>query len=92
MGSKKINITIPEETLKEIDEFCDEEGLTKSFLIREAATSYIAGVREKKELEKKRKDMEWAIETSKRLRQKKGGFKGNKKGSQVIRKSRDRHH
>jgi len=30
MSSKKINITIPEETLKEIDKFCDEEGLTKS--------------------------------------------------------------
>ncbi len=92
MSSKKINITIPEETLKEIDEFCDEEGLTKSFLIREAAASYMAVVREKKELEKKRRDMEWAIETSKRLRQKKGVFKDHKKGFQVIRESRDRDH
>ena len=25
MGSKKINITIPEKNLKEINEFCDEE-------------------------------------------------------------------
>jgi len=92
MNSKKINITIPEKTLREINEFCDEEGLTKSLLIREAATSYIADVREKKELERKRKEIEWAIETSRLLRQKMGTFKGNKKGSEVIRESRDRNH
>jgi metal-responsive CopG/Arc/MetJ family transcriptional regulator len=92
MNSKKINITIPEENLEEINQFCDEEGLTKSFLIREATASYIADIREKKELEKKRKDIEWAIETSKRLRQKRGGFKNNKKGSRVVRESRDRDH
>jgi metal-responsive CopG/Arc/MetJ family transcriptional regulator len=92
MGSKKINITIPEENLREINKFCDEEGLTKSFLIREATASYIADIREEKELEKKRKDIEWAIETSKSLRQKKGGFKDNKKGFRVIRESRDRDH
>jgi len=92
MGSKKINITIPEKNLKEIDDFCNEEGLTKSFLIREATTSYIADIREKKEFERKNKDIEWAIETSKRLRQKKGGFKGNKKGHQIIRESRDKDH
>ena len=92
MSSKKINITIPEKNLKEINEFCDEEGLTKSFLIREATTSYIADIREKKELERKRKDIEWAIETSKRLRQKKVRFNNNKKGFQVIRESRDRDH
>lgn len=92
MNSKKINITIPEENLEEINQFCDEEGLTKSFLIREATTSYIADIRKKKELERKRKDIEWAIETSKRLRQKRGGFKNNKSGSQVVRESRDKDH
>lgn len=92
MSSKKINITIPEKNLKAINEFCDEEGLTKSFLIREAATSYIADIRKKKEVEKKKKEIEWAIETSKRLRQKKSGFEDNKKGYQVIRESRDRDH
>jgi metal-responsive CopG/Arc/MetJ family transcriptional regulator len=92
MGSKKINITIPEKNLKEINEFCNEEGLTKSFLIREATISYIAGVKQKKEIERKKKDIEWAIETSKRIRQKKGGFKDGKKGYQVIRESRDKDH
>lgn len=92
MSSKKINITIPEKNLKEINEFCSEEGLTKSLLIREATTSYIADIREKKELERKRKDIEWAVETSKRLREKKGGFRDNKKGYQIIRESRDKDH
>lgn len=92
MSSKKINITIPEKNLKEINEFCIEEGLTKSLLIREATTSYIADIREKKELERKRKDIEWAVETSKRLREKKGGFRDNKKGYQIIRESRDKDH
>jgi metal-responsive CopG/Arc/MetJ family transcriptional regulator len=92
MNSKKINITIPEKNLKEINEFCNEEGLTKSFLIREATTSYIADIKQKKELERERKEIEWAIETSKRLRQKKGSFKDNKKGHQIIRESRDKDH
>jgi metal-responsive CopG/Arc/MetJ family transcriptional regulator len=70
MSSKKINITIPEKNLKEINEFCDEEGLTKSFLIRKATTSYITDFKHKKELERKKKDIEWAIEISDRLRKK----------------------
>lgn len=48
MNPKKINITIPEKILREINEFCEEEGMTRSLLIRKAATSYIAAIREKK--------------------------------------------
>jgi len=68
MSSKKINITIPEDNLKEIDEFCNSENISKSFLIREAAAQYIAAVKENKELDRKRKDMEWAREASRKLR------------------------
>ena len=92
MSSKKINITIPEEDLKEIDKFCREERVSKSWLIREAASVYISEVKEKKELDRKKKDLEWAIEASKLLREKSKGFKNSKKGSQVIRKFRDREH
>ncbi len=92
MNSKKINITIPEKNLREINEFCDEEGWTKSLLIREATSLYIADIRRKKELERKNKDIAWAIETSRHLRKKIGGFKYNKKGCEMIRKSRDRDH
>jgi metal-responsive CopG/Arc/MetJ family transcriptional regulator len=90
MTSKKINITIPEDNLKEIEEFCKSEDMSKSFLIREAATRYIADVNEKKEIERKKKDMEWAWEASKKLREKSDGFYNSKKGSEVIRESRDR--
>lgn len=90
MSSKKINITIPEENLREIDEFCKSEDVSKSWLIREAASQYIATIKEKKELDRKRKDMEWAQEASKKLREKSEGFYNGKKGFEVIRESRDR--
>ena len=90
MNSKKINITIPEDNLKEIEEFCNSENISKSFLIREAAAQYIAEVKEKKEMERKKKDMEWALEASKKLREKSEGFCNGKKGFEVIRESRDR--
>ncbi|GAH54839.1 unnamed protein product, partial [marine sediment metagenome] len=41
MGVKRINITIPEKNLKEINEFCATEKMSKSQLIREAAAQYI---------------------------------------------------
>jgi metal-responsive CopG/Arc/MetJ family transcriptional regulator len=90
MNSKKINITIPEDNLKEIEEFCDTEGVSKSFLIREASVAYITKVKEEKELEKKRNEMQWALNASKKLRDKSAGFKNGKKGLEVIRNSRDR--
>jgi len=90
MSSKKINITIPEENLREIEEFCKSEDVSKSWLIREAASQYIATIKEKKELDRKRKDMEWAQEASKKLREKSEGFYNGKKGFEVIRESRDR--
>jgi len=90
MNSKKINITIPENNLKEIEEFCESEDVSKSWLIREAATQYIATVKEKKELDRKREDMEWAREASRNLRNRSNGFQKGKKGHEVIRESRDR--
>ena len=90
MNSRKINITIPENNLKEIEEFCKSEDISKSFLIREAAIQYIAEVKENREMERKRKDMEWAREASINLRGKSMGLHKGKKGYEVIRESRDR--
>jgi hypothetical protein len=92
MKSKKINLTIPEKNLKEIEDFCRGEGISKSFLIREAASLYIAGIKEKRELERRKKDMEWAIEASSKLRDKSRSFKDGKQGSDAIRQSRDKEH
>ncbi len=57
MKAKRINITIPEENLREINEFCIEEGMSKSQLIREAAVKYIANVKEQKEIEKRKQKL-----------------------------------
>ena len=90
MNSKKINITIPEKNLEEINDFCKSEDVSKSWLIREAASQYIAAIKEKKILYKKRKNMEWAQEASRKLREKSEGFHNGKKSSEIIRESRDR--
>jgi hypothetical protein len=46
--------------------------------------------KEKREIEKKRKEMQWAAMASKELRNKSTGFIGGKKASEVIREYRDR--
>ena len=90
MNSKKINITIPEKNLEEINDFCKSEDVSKSWLIREAASQYIATIKEKKLLDKKRKNMKWAQEASRKLRGDSEGFRNGEKGSEIIRESRDR--
>ncbi|MBM3704998.1 MAG: ribbon-helix-helix protein, CopG family [Actinobacteria bacterium] len=89
MNSKKINITIPEDNLEEIEEFCHAEGVSKSFLIREASIAYISKIKEERQLQKKREEMQWTVNATKKLRDKSTGFKEGKKGLQVIRQSRD---
>jgi metal-responsive CopG/Arc/MetJ family transcriptional regulator len=90
MTSEKINITIPEKILKEINEFCVSEKVSKSWLIREAASRYITDVKKSRELEKKKKDMEWAAEKMEGLRKKSSGFVDGKTGTEVIREFRER--
>jgi len=90
MNSKKLNITIPEDNLNEIEEFCSKENVSKSWLIREACGAYIAEIKEKREIDKKRREMQWAAMASRELRNRTAGLKDNKKASQVIREFRDR--
>jgi metal-responsive CopG/Arc/MetJ family transcriptional regulator len=90
MNSKKLNITVPEDNLKEMEQFCRQENVSKSWLIREACAVYIAEIKEKREIENKREEMQWAARVSKELRNKSAGFESGKKASQVIRDFRDR--
>ena len=90
MISKKINITIPEKILKDIDNFCVSEKISKSWLIREATSQYIASISKKRELEKKKKDMEWAVITMEKLREQSKGLNDEKTGAEVIREFRDK--
>lgn len=89
MKAKRINITIPEENLREINEFCISEKINKSWLIREATSQYIADIKEQKEIEKKKRDMEWAAKMMEKLRKKKITFRGGKTAEEVIREFRD---
>ena len=89
MSSKKINITMPQENLRVLNEFCSTEKINKSLLIREATVQYIANFNELKEIEKKNLDMKTASEMMKRLREKSPGFAGKKSGAEVVREIRD---
>lgn len=90
MSVKRINITIPEEDLKEINEFCATEKMSKSQLIREAAAQYIANVEELRIEEKKKKDMLKAIKIQEQLRAKSKNFPSVKSAVEEIRQWRDR--
>ena len=81
----RINLTIPEERLNQIDEFCEIENINRSEFIREAASDFIALKTEAKKDEKKKKDMAQAIEMMEEIR-KKSTFTG---GTEIIRKFRD---
>ena len=90
MSLKKINITLPEENLNIINEFCVSEKVNKSSLIREATSQYITGIKEKRELDKKNQEMKWAAETMEKLRKKSRGFTDGKNGADIIREFREK--
>ena len=90
MSVKRINITIPEEDLKEINEFCATEKMSKSQLIKEAAAQYIANVEELRIEEKKKKDMLKAIKIQEQLRAKSKNLSSGKSAVEEIRQGRDR--
>ena len=90
MSSKRINITIPEENLKEINEFCAAEKMGKSQLIRKATAQYIASIKEQKEEEQRRRDIERAIKIQDRIRAKSKNFPSGKSAVEEIREWRDR--
>jgi len=84
----RINLTIPEENLKQIDEFCKEENISRSEFVREAASDFIVLKTEAKKEQKKKKDMAEAIKMMEEIR-KKSTFTG---GADIIRKFRDERH
>jgi len=81
----RINITIPEENLKQIDEFCMEENISRSEFIREASSSFITIKNEEKDKEKIREDRLKAMRIMEEIR-KNSTFTG---GTEIIRKFRD---
>jgi metal-responsive CopG/Arc/MetJ family transcriptional regulator len=81
----RVNITIPEENLKEIDDFCLDEKITRSQLIREASLGFISGKTETKMRNQIDIDRKKAIEIAKEFRK----TSSMKNGAEIIRKFRD---
>lgn len=68
MKMSKVNISISDEILDEIDKIKKEEGTTRSELLRKAFKTYLDVLREKKKEEKKRKGIEKAIQLQDEIR------------------------
>lgn len=69
MAVYKVNISLPEHLVSEIDEAAGELGLTRSGFIAEAATRYVTDVRELTAEERRRKDMGRAAALFKHVRE-----------------------
>ena len=64
----KINISIPQKILEEIDMLSKQENMTRSELIRKAFQTYVEVLTEKKRERKKRKGIERAVELQDEIR------------------------
>jgi hypothetical protein len=67
MGSYKVNVSLPEDLVSEIDEAAAELGLSRSGFLAEAATRYVVDVKNLSAEERRRKDIERAIALFKRI-------------------------
>ncbi|MBM3700368.1 MAG: ribbon-helix-helix protein, CopG family [Actinobacteria bacterium] len=81
----RINITLPEENLKEIDDFCLDEKLTRSEFIREASLDFMSGRAEMKMRNQVCIDRKKAIEIANEFRK----SSSMENGGEIIRKFRD---
>ena len=88
MSYKRINITITKEALYKINQYCTEEDISKSFLIREAAITYIENMQKQKEIEKKNKEISEAIDAIGEIKEK-IRFNNARTAEEMIREFRD---
>lgn len=67
MASYKVNISLPDGLVGEIDEVAGELGMTRSGFVAEASARYIADVKNLSAEEQRRKDIERTMATFKRI-------------------------
>ena len=67
MGTYKVNVSLPEELVGEIDETAGELGLTRSGFIAEASARYVADVKNLSAEERRRRDIDRALATFRRV-------------------------
>jgi metal-responsive CopG/Arc/MetJ family transcriptional regulator len=65
----KVNISLPEGLVSEIDEAAGELGLTRSGFVAEASVRYVADVKNLTAEEQRRKDIQRAIDGFRRIRE-----------------------
>lgn len=69
MAKYKVNISLSEDLVERIDRTAEDLGLSRSGFIAEAASRYIADVRELTEEQRRKADIDRAIEGFKRIRE-----------------------
>lgn len=69
MATYKVNVSLPEHLVSEIDEAAEELGMTRSGFIAEASSRYVADVRDLTAEERRRKDIQRAIDGFRRIRE-----------------------
>ncbi|MGB4594104.1 MAG: type II toxin-antitoxin system HicB family antitoxin [Coriobacteriia bacterium] len=69
MAVYKVNVSLPEHLVSEIDEAAGALGLSRSGFIAEASSRYVSDVRDLTAQERRRKDIERAIEGFRRIRE-----------------------
>jgi Arc/MetJ-type ribon-helix-helix transcriptional regulator len=67
VAAYKVNISLPEQLVAEIDEMAGELGLSRSGFIAEASTRYMADVKNLTAEERRRRDIDRAIATFRRI-------------------------
>ena len=87
MKMEKINITLPNDYLKKLNEFIKEEKTNRSRLIREATEHYMEEIKEQRAQEKRRAEITEAIKIQDEFRKKYG--KVDWDPVEEIRKMRD---
>lgn len=67
MGAYKVNVSLPEHLVSEIDEAAKSLGMSRSGFIAEASTRYVADVKNLSAEELRRRDIERALATFQRI-------------------------
>lgn len=67
VATYKVNISLPEQLVERIDEVAKELGLSRSGFLAEASERYVADIKNLSAEERRRKDIERAMATFKRV-------------------------
>lgn len=89
VATYKVNISLPEGLVSEIDEVAGELGMTRSGFVAEAATRYVADVKNLSAAEQRSKDIKRALATWRRIGAKLPPGAGDEMIAQ-MRRDRDR--